>query len=183
MRVAVLCQEALPACASRAGPRSGWASRSTTAGSTWPASSRAKSEQVTVIGRNVNLAGRLSSAAKRPMEDDEFTDPGEAVRPLPRRSVTVGPDGALFNEGIALSRAAFVQVEGLVKMEEVYQGPVRNHRDDSGRRSCCATPETPASRESGPPSPCSRSSPGWPGRERASLHSLEVPLRDVHGQA
>ena len=30
-----------------------------------------ESVQTTVIGRNVNLAGRLSSAAKKPMDEDE----------------------------------------------------------------------------------------------------------------
>lgn len=82
--------------------------------------------QTTVIGRNVNLAGRLSSAAKKPLDQDEFTDPGAAAAPSnPEMSVTVGPDGALFNEGIALSRAGFVQLETLVELKEVYQGPVR----------------------------------------------------------
>ena len=40
-----------------------------------------ESVQTTVIGRNVNLAGRLSSAAKKPMDEDERRaggDPGRA---------------------------------------------------------------------------------------------------------
>ena len=58
--------------ARRGAPTSRWASRSTTAASTSRASSPAAGElHSTVIGRNVNLAGRLSSAAKRPIEEDE----------------------------------------------------------------------------------------------------------------
>jgi class 3 adenylate cyclase len=70
--------------------------------------------QSTVIGRNVNLAGRLSSAAKKPMmeEDDGDTLPVVAV---PARStglrVSVDAEGTLFNEGIAISRDTLVQLE------------------------------------------------------------------------
>ena len=68
--------------------------------------------QSTVIGRNVNLAGRLSSAAKKPMEEDE----GEAAAlPGPARAsglgVVVDERGVLFNEGIAISRDTLVQLE------------------------------------------------------------------------
>jgi len=64
----------------------------------------------TVIGRNVNLAGRLSSAAKQPLEVDEN---GAAVetRPSTELAVSVDADGTLFNEGIALSRDAVGQLE------------------------------------------------------------------------
>jgi class 3 adenylate cyclase len=63
----------------------------------------------TVIGRNVNLAGRLSSAAKRPIEEDdaalaESTVPGSGC-------VRVDPQGRLFNEGIAISRDTLTQLE------------------------------------------------------------------------
>src|SRR6185436_1772917 len=70
------------------------------------------SVQSTVIGRNVNLAGRLSSAAKKPLEEDE----GVAA-PLPGPAhasglgVVVDPSGVLFNEGIAISRDTLVQLE------------------------------------------------------------------------
>jgi class 3 adenylate cyclase len=68
--------------------------------------------QATVIGRNVNLAGRLSSANQRPLEED---DEGEAPPTLPETTsdlqVRVGPDGTLFNEGIAISRDTLVQLE------------------------------------------------------------------------
>jgi class 3 adenylate cyclase len=70
------------------------------------------SVQSTVIGRNVNLAGRLSSAAKKPLEEDE----GEAA-PLPGPThasglgVVVDPSGVLVNEGIAISRDTLVQLE------------------------------------------------------------------------
>jgi len=62
----------------------------------------------TVIGRNVNLAGRLSSAAKRPLEEDED---GTEPAPSTELAVRVDADGALFNEGIALSRDAVGQLE------------------------------------------------------------------------
>ncbi|HSD65617.1 MAG TPA: adenylate/guanylate cyclase domain-containing protein, partial [Vicinamibacteria bacterium] len=64
----------------------------------------------TVIGRNVNLAGRLSSAAKRPLEEDEG---GAAAEPAPSTelAVRVDADGTLFNEGVALSRDAVAQLE------------------------------------------------------------------------
>jgi hypothetical protein len=64
----------------------------------------------TVIGRNVNLAGRLSSAAKRPLEEDEGQGATELV-PATELAVSVDADGTLFNEGIALSRDAVGQLE------------------------------------------------------------------------
>jgi class 3 adenylate cyclase len=68
--------------------------------------------QSTVIGRNVNLAGRLSSAAKRPLEEDETTTPPP---PGPAHAsgmrVVVDGTGTLFNEGIAISRDTLVQLE------------------------------------------------------------------------
>jgi class 3 adenylate cyclase len=76
----------------------------------------------TVIGRNVNLAGRLSSAAKRPIEEDEGVF-GALVEALPvtGRGVSVDDEGTVFNEGIALSRDALVQLEAhlaLVRTED-----------------------------------------------------------------
>ena len=76
----------------------------------------------TVIGRNVNLAGRLSSAAKRPIEEDEGAF-GALVEALPvaGRGVSVDADGTLFNEGIVISRDALGQLEAhlaLVRSEE-----------------------------------------------------------------
>jgi class 3 adenylate cyclase len=64
----------------------------------------------TVIGRNVNLAGRLSSAAKKPLEEDDFGGLVEAL-PVTGRGVSVDSDGVLFNEGIAISRDTLVQLE------------------------------------------------------------------------
>jgi len=66
--------------------------------------------QTTVIGRNVNLAGRLSSGAKPALDQDEETGAvGGAAGPGP--SVTVDATGTLFNEGIAISRETLVQLE------------------------------------------------------------------------
>jgi class 3 adenylate cyclase len=64
--------------------------------------------QTTVIGRSVNLAGRLVSAAKKALDEDEDM-PGPA--PSSESQVTVDEQGTLFNEGIAISRAALVQME------------------------------------------------------------------------
>jgi class 3 adenylate cyclase len=78
--------------------------------------------QVTVIGRNVNLAGRLSSASKKPVDD-------EASKALPCRSVgrvTVDADGALVNEGIVLSRAALVQIEKVRSLESSEEPGMRS---------------------------------------------------------
>jgi class 3 adenylate cyclase len=67
--------------------------------------------QSTVIGRNVNLAGRLSSAAKKPLEEDEAGAPPPSV-PAHASGLRVAVDGgALFNEGIAISRDTLVQLE------------------------------------------------------------------------
>lgn len=85
--------------------------------------------QNTIIGRNVNLAGRLSSAAKKPMEEDEasqeFGGPTAPAR-ASELAVTVDGSGALFNEGIAVSRAAFVQIEPQVELREIEQNGERH---------------------------------------------------------
>lgn len=84
--------------------------------------------QNTIIGRNVNLAGRLSSAAKKPMEEDEASlESGGLTAPARANELTVTVDGAgaLFNEGIAVSRAAFVQIEPQVELREIDEGGAR----------------------------------------------------------
>ncbi|HUG52793.1 MAG TPA: adenylate/guanylate cyclase domain-containing protein [Vicinamibacteria bacterium] len=77
--------------------------------------------QTTVIGRNVNLAGRLSSAAKKPMDED-----GEEVawaEPVQRElQVTIDAAGTLFNEGIAISRDTLTQLQEHLPLEEL-DGP------------------------------------------------------------
>jgi class 3 adenylate cyclase len=66
----------------------------------------------TVIGRNVNLAGRLSSASKRPIEEDEVAEAPPAAVPNPSGlHVSVDRAGTLFNEGIAISRDVLMQLE------------------------------------------------------------------------
>jgi class 3 adenylate cyclase len=87
--------------------------------------------QSTVIGRNVNLAGRLSSAAKRPMEEDEDGQAAVGVGEVaPQRpsglAVTVDSNGTLFNEGIAISRDTLVQIESHL--------PLTHVEDAAGRR-------------------------------------------------
>jgi class 3 adenylate cyclase len=68
--------------------------------------------QSTVIGRNVNLAGRLSSAAKRPLEEDEGWLPESTDAPGDRECrVSIDAQGTLVNEGIAISRDTLAQLE------------------------------------------------------------------------
>jgi hypothetical protein len=81
----------------------------------------------TVIGRSVNLAGRLSSAAKKHLDEDEG---GAAPVPAaPRRAsglqVTVDPSGVLFNEGIAISRDTLLQLESHLALVQSDSGSGR----------------------------------------------------------
>jgi class 3 adenylate cyclase len=73
--------------------------------------------QTTVIGRTVNLAGRLSSASRRPVGEDELVEEWD---PTPNGGiplitsefqVSIEPDGTLINEGIAISRDTLQQLE------------------------------------------------------------------------
>jgi class 3 adenylate cyclase len=74
--------------------------------------------QTTVIGRNVNLAGRLSAGATRPLDEDE--EPGAAGSSVePGMSVMVDATGTLFNEGIAISRDTLVQLESQLPLVHV----------------------------------------------------------------
>jgi class 3 adenylate cyclase len=87
----------------------------------------------TVIGRNVNLAGRLSSAAKKPLEEDETEEAPAPVRTNPLGLyVTVDQSGALFNEGIAISRDLLVQLENHLSL--VYGEGVIEYHDQTLRR-------------------------------------------------
>jgi class 3 adenylate cyclase len=73
--------------------------------------------ELTVIGRNVNLAGRLSSAAKKPIEEDEVEEAFNAVVANPSNlHVSVDRSGALFNEGIAISRDVLLQLESALSL-------------------------------------------------------------------
>jgi class 3 adenylate cyclase len=85
----------------------------------------------TVIGRNVNLAGRLSSAAKRGIEEDGLVPDVRAKNAL---AVSVDPLGTLFNEGIALSRDAVNQLEAHLALTHA-EGGVMEYEDETiGRR-------------------------------------------------
>jgi class 3 adenylate cyclase len=81
--------------------------------------------QSTVIGRNVNLAGRLSSASKKPMDEDDI-DISTHFPPMSATGlqVTVDREGTLFNEGIAISRDTLMQLENSVALThlEMEQG-------------------------------------------------------------
>jgi class 3 adenylate cyclase len=94
--------------------------------------------QATVIGRNVNLAGRLSSAAKKPMDEDDRVEmtPVGPVRASGLHMV-VDKAGTLFNEGIALSRDTLVQLEAqlpLVHRQEGSTGVMEYFDEQIGRR-------------------------------------------------
>jgi hypothetical protein len=73
--------------------------------------------QTTVIGRTVNLAGRLSSASRRPVGEDELVEEWDPTpnggMPLitSEFQVSIEPDGTLINEGIAISRDTLQQLE------------------------------------------------------------------------
>lgn len=69
------------------------------------------SVQSTVIGRNVNLAGRLSSAEKKAMDEDEASEDPAGPSQGREFQVTVDAEGTLFNEGIAISRDTLTQLE------------------------------------------------------------------------
>ena len=87
----------------------------------------------TVIGRNVNLAGRLSSAAKKPLEEDETEEPPRPRAPNPSgMHVSVDPSGTLFNEGIAISRDLLVQLESHLPL--IYGEGVIEYHDQVLRR-------------------------------------------------
>jgi class 3 adenylate cyclase len=74
--------------------------------------------QTTVIGRNVNLAGRLSSVSKKALDDEQGENGPVPAVVEPEFSVTVDGTGALFNEGIAISRETLVQLEAHLPMVE-----------------------------------------------------------------
>jgi class 3 adenylate cyclase len=88
-----------------------------------------RSTHVTVIGRNVNLAGRLSSCSKKASDEDEPTaGPAESA---PALRVSLDEDGALMNEGIVLSRAALVQLQSHLSLESTQDrgDPLMNYFD------------------------------------------------------
>jgi class 3 adenylate cyclase len=88
----------------------------------------------TVIGRNVNLAGRLSSAAKRGIEEDEVQGMPVARRQRAPLAVSVDAQGALFNEGIALSRDAVSQLEAHLALTHGEGGAMEYDDEAVGRR-------------------------------------------------
>lgn len=88
----------------------------------------------TVIGRNVNLAGRLSSAAKRGIEEDEYSGAAEERGPGQPLAVSVDAQGTLFNEGIALSRDAVLQLEAHLALTHGEGGVIEYEDQAIGRR-------------------------------------------------
>jgi class 3 adenylate cyclase len=92
-------------------------------------------QDTTVIGRNVNVAGRLSSASKREREEgeeadfeDELEDAFDGFESMPSSElrVSVEAEGMLFNEGIAISRETVRAIEEILpltpkdEVEDVY---------------------------------------------------------------
>jgi class 3 adenylate cyclase len=90
--------------------------------------------EATVIGRNVNLAARLSSAAKQALDEDEEGDgPAPVATSRSGLQVLVDEQGNLFNEGIALSSDALAQLEAHLPLVQGEQG--REYFDETiGRR-------------------------------------------------
>lgn len=85
----------------------------------------------TVIGRNVNLAGRLSSAAKKPIEEDEATEAEPLAGP---QGVSVDPQGRLFNEGVAISRDTLMQLESQLALVQEEGGLIEYEDEVIDRR-------------------------------------------------
>jgi class 3 adenylate cyclase len=92
-------------------------------------------QDTTVIGRNVNVAGRLSSASKREREggaDERFEEELDGAfddlesKPSSDLRVSVEDGGMLFNEGIAISLETVQAIEEIQplspkeELEEVY---------------------------------------------------------------
>jgi class 3 adenylate cyclase len=90
--------------------------------------------EATVIGRNVNLAARLSTAAKKALdEDEEGGEPAPVATSRSGLQVLVDEQGTLFNEGIALSSDALAQLEAHLPLVQGDQG--REYFDETiGRR-------------------------------------------------
>lgn len=94
-------------------------------------------KDTTVIGRNVNMAGRLSSASRRLRQEGQEQEIEEELEAAfqslgteqpPETRVIVEPDGTLFNEGIAVTRETVLAIAELVpltremELQEVYGG-------------------------------------------------------------
>jgi class 3 adenylate cyclase len=94
--------------------------------------------QETVIGRNVNIAGRLSSASRRAASDNE--DEEMHVDQFARPSgllVMVDHGGTLINEGIVISRDTLAQIESHLPLtySDASDGRRMEYFDESiGRR-------------------------------------------------
>ncbi|MBP2669972.1 MAG: Adenylate cyclase, family 3 (some protein containing domain) [candidate division NC10 bacterium] len=87
----------------------------------------------TVIGRNVNIAGRLSGSAKiqggvMPGEALENVGPARADRSGARREVWVDESGILFNTGIVVSQDTVEEIVRRGKAEPWTHGVVHGYR-------------------------------------------------------
>jgi class 3 adenylate cyclase len=91
------------------------------------------SVHATVIGRTVNLAGRLSSSGRALDEDSGRLPRPELRASAAGLSVRVDPDGTLTNQGIALSQDTLAQLEAHLPLQHNGNGWV--YYDESvGRR-------------------------------------------------
>jgi hypothetical protein len=87
----------------------------------------------TVIGRNVNIAGRLSGSAKiqggvMPGEALENVGPARADRSGARREVWVDESGILFNTGIVVSQDTVEEIVRRGKADPWTHGVVHGYR-------------------------------------------------------
>ena len=139
------------ACGRRGRPTSRWESRSTTAASTSRASSPTRRRcRPTVIGRNVNLAGRLSSAAKKPIEEDEDIAARRAARRRAGLHVSVDPAGRSSTRASRSAATPLTQLEahlalttrkaearrdGVLRRDDrpAHPDPLRGRREVQGR--------------------------------------------------
>lgn len=88
----------------------------------------------TVIGRNVNIAGRLSGSGKTQaagLDDEEWTGappPGATQAGAPARDVWVDEDGTLYNTGIVVSQDTVEELLKVVDCRPLVEAGGGGHR-------------------------------------------------------
>ncbi len=88
---------------------------------------------VTVIGRSVNIAGRLSGSGEK--EGEETSGDGDPSLAAPGGGVRVGDDGTLYNWGIAVSQDTVDEIAKVVSLDPIAGGGRRGYQfPDAGRQ-------------------------------------------------
>lgn len=93
----------------------------------------------TVIGRNVNIAGRLSGSGKShaaPFEEEDREKSGAGANQMAGRDVWVDEEGTLYNTGIVVSQDTVEELHRLVEAEPLAgaQGGGYRFRDEILRK-------------------------------------------------